>query len=114
MGITYISRYMTDNSNIIGVAEGGCTAKRITVKDWNELVGLEGVDRWGNKTKITGASMVHIEIATCREESSFSCFRQIYLETAVGIKGGRDRVLEELRECGFNIRYVGKVINAGI
>lgn len=82
--------------------------RKIKVKKWKDLVGLESQDKWGNPTKINSVYNYYITILTFRD-SYKSLNRDIYLDDLDDygdIKGGRERVLEELRLCGFEVEFI--------
>ena len=111
-------------TNDIGCAEGffkrrfevvkeGKPMKKIKIKKWEDLVGLESKDKWGNPIRVNSVSGYYISLTTPRtlltfRDSDKSLNRYIYLDDYEDIKGGTERVLEELKMCGFDVEFIKK------
>jgi hypothetical protein len=81
--------------------------------NYRKLEGLEGVDKWGNKTKIIDVDTDVIVIATYRGKGYDNCItRQIWRDDYYPeptLHGGYDRMKEELLICGFDLDTLNKI-----
>ena len=80
--------------------------------NYRQLKGLESQDLWGNKTEITKIEDDIIWISTYRKHSHPTCIsRPIWRDDYYGeptLLGGKDRVKEELKVCGFDLDELEK------
>lgn len=80
--------------------------------NYRKLKGLTSRDKWGNITEISQVEDDIIWIATYREHSHPSCinrpiWRDDYYREPT-LHGGKDRVIEELKNCGFDLDKIEK------
>lgn len=79
----------------------------INIKQWSDLERLRSTDKWGNRTRVEKVSENIILISTFNG-SRGEVSRVIYKDNnSCSVKGGRERVLEELALCGFNVKFTG-------
>lgn len=81
--------------------------EQIKIKQWSDLEGLESKDKWGNKTIVAWVNSDEINIKTSGIGGA-AFGRLFYLDNR--FKGGRERVLEELALCGFEVEFIEKPV----
>ncbi|HHT96340.1 MAG TPA: hypothetical protein GXZ90_00370 [Clostridiales bacterium] len=97
------------------IINGDKSMKKIKIRKWEDLVGMHSEDKWGNKTEVYNIYGITIMLKSYRKAYK-SENRSIYLDENVdglsisGIKGGRERVLEELKMCGFDVEFIKKPV----
>lgn len=80
---------------------------KIKIEKWEDLDGLVGEDKWGNKFKICHAHPTTIDIDMYTEDvDDIIATKEVYVGTQY-LKGGRERILGELKMCGFDVEFIG-------
>ena len=81
---------------------------KIKIEKWEDLLFMESEDQWGNSTQIGEVSEGFIEIATLDQCVFINHqVRRIYTDAPENyVRGGIERVLAELKMCGFDVEII--------